>query len=101
MTNEPEMTLESASKTVAFLEAPYNAISKEAAIKKAKAEGFIAGHAAAFKERDVYREALKKIAGEDRCGCRPVCLCSSESDLRIWKEEIKSLASEALLKGKL
>lgn len=41
-------------------------------------------------------DALAKIAEPDGCGCSGYCRCDSESHLRIWKVEAKSLAEEAL-----
>jgi hypothetical protein len=41
-------------------------------------------------------EALRKIANDDGCGCLPPCRCNNEDSLRIWKQEVQSIAREAL-----
>lgn len=72
-----KMTFESAQKTISFLEAPYSAISKEAAINKSRAEGFLEGYALG----EVYREALEKITNEDYRGNRPHSALIAEAAL--------------------
>jgi len=45
------------------------------------------------------REALERIT-QDGCGCSPVCRCDSKEALAIWKEEVQTLARDALLRAK-
>lgn len=42
------------------------------------------------------REALGRIANGHGCGCRPICQCFQEGSLKIWREEVVSIAREAL-----
>jgi hypothetical protein len=80
MTNEPEMTLEDANE---ILDKDYGN-----AFDVAESKAFLAGHAAISKERDVYSEALEKIAGcacaiqgqGGTCGVCIVCIVRSALD---------------------
>ena len=40
------------------------------------------------------KESLNYIAGAVGCRCHPVCLCFTESQLKIWKEEAQSIAKK-------
>lgn len=86
MTNEPEMTLEKALRII-------TSGNGDEGIRYGYyvASGFIAGHAAASKEAEVYREALEKIANHNN-RCNEVrCICCP------WEAQF---AKEALFKGR-
>lgn len=41
-------------------------------------------------------EALERIGGPGGCGCSPVCTCEGQTALKIWKDEVRAFAQEAL-----